>query len=197
MKQSILKLITELKEQLKLLFTQIQEQAFYNVIKDYYQNSSKLIQVSIKYCLIVVFIFSALYLPYSVINQAQHDIDVFVEHKNLAQSLILSKTQPLREKYSKSPFDFDTLQLKIKKQLITLKLSEKQNLIIKKTKHGIKLNLNWINLKEFVDISKLLEQIHPQLKMTELKLSSEEESLYFNVIFIFKYFNNIQSIKKS
>lgn len=197
MKENILKLITEFKEQLKLLFVQIQEQAFYNILKDYYQNSSKLLQVSIKYFLIAIFIFSFVYLPYSLIQKAQKDIKIFAEHKNLAQSLILSKNQALKNKYSKSPFSFDSLSLKIKAQLVLFQLSTKQNLIIKKTKNGIKIRLSWINLKEFTDISKLLEKIHPQLKMTELNMSSEKEKLYFNVIFTFEYFNKIKSIAKS
>lgn len=189
MKETISNLIADLKEQLKSLFIQVQEHSFYNLIKDYYQSSSALAQKVIKYSVIIISFLLFFYIPYSGINNANTDIQIFDEHSQLAQSLIKSKTQPLKSYHTQSTFFFNKLKQNIESQLSSLQFSPEQKLTIVKTKNGLSVKIQWINLKEFNKLSSTLEKIHPQLKMVELNMSPEKKQLYFNVIFKFQYFN--------
>ncbi|MBE8221559.1 MAG: hypothetical protein HAW60_02400 [Bdellovibrionales bacterium] len=197
MKENILNIIEGLQEQVKTLFVFIQEQTFYNLIKDYYQNSSVFVQKIIKYSSTALCIFSVVYIPYSFINKSNKDTKIFIEHKDLAENLIQSKLKPLQSHHSHGPFVFNKLKQEIEQKLTDFKLSTQQSFDIKKINNGLVLNINWVNLKEFADISEILEKIHPQLKMTELNIAPEEKKLYFNVTFKFKYFNIKKNIEKS
>ncbi|MBE8162508.1 MAG: hypothetical protein HAW63_00765 [Bdellovibrionaceae bacterium] len=196
MKENILNLISTLQEQVKVLLIQIQEQTFYNVTKDYYQNSSVIIQKIIKYSCLALSVFIIIYIPYSFINASNMDIKVFLEHKNLAENLIQSKTKPLKSHHSHGPFAFDKIKQSIEQKLQKFQLSTQQSYKIKKINSGLIINVRWLNLEEFITISKILEKIHPQLKMTQLKMTPERRELYFNTVFIFKYFNIKQNIAK-
>lgn len=197
MKENILTLILSFQEQLKVLLTQIQEQTFYNLIKDYYQNSSIVIQKIIKYSSISLSIFTIIYIPYSSIKKSSIDTKIFIEYKDLAENLIQFKTKPLQSYHSQSPFAFNQLKQNIKQKLTAFKLSTQQDFNIKKIKNGLSLNIHWLNLKELTAISEILEKIHPQLKMTELNITPEKEKLYFNVTFTFQYFNIKKNIEQS
>lgn len=197
MKENILNLISNLQEQLKTLVVQLQEQAIYNLAKDYYQNSSVIIQKLIKYIVIALCLFILIYIPYSSIKESNEDLKTFLSYKNLAQKLIQSKTTPLKSYHSKSDFSFNNLKQRIKEQLRPFQLSEDQTPKINKVKNGMHISISWINLQEFSKISATLEKIHPQLKMIELNMSPAKENLYFNVTFKFKYFNISKTLKRS
>lgn len=197
MKENFLNLISSLQEQAKALVIQIQEQAFYNLIKDYYQNTSTFMQKIIKYSCIGLSLFVMIYIPYSLIQESHSDIEIFNEYKNLAQNLIQSKNKPPQSSHSHSLFSFAQIKSSIEKKLAVFRLSTQQNMNIKKMKNGVSLNIHWLNLKEFTTISAILEKVHPQLKMTGLKITPEKEKLYFNITFTFQYFSIKKKIDKS